>query len=196
MKKLYHLILLVSILSVSCAQSQKTDIPVISEKKEVEVPEMALKLIVDSIVDTCSTCQNKYRRQAINILNREFMPSRIISSIYACPFTRIKECGSYEFLLSCYKERKSYTPPGETAAKLFPLIIFKIHTIKDHMIGISKTDYTDEKNAYILKSITPGSVFGARIEILNFPYGDGPAFNIIEEKNQVVVHCKILDMLK
>lgn len=195
MKKIYNIILLISIFTVSCAESQKTDIPVIPEEKEIEVPEMALKLIVDSIVDPCSTCRNKYRHQAINILNREFMPLRIIRSEGTCPFTRIQECGTNEFVLSCYKERKSYTPPQEPAPKLFPLIIFKIHTKNDHMIGIPGTDYTDEKYVSVINSKTPNSVFKGRIQLLKYSYGDGPAFNIIEEKNQVIIHCRILELV-
>lgn len=158
----------------------------------IEVPRMAFKLIVESEVDPCSICARKKMDEAVSMLVRKYEVGKIIKIDKSCGFTRAAECGKNEFVLSCYKQREPYVVPGDGSEKLFPLLVFRFHTPKEHLVGIAESDYTPENYSDTINSMDLNSTSYSDIEIIYFKYGDGPSFNYYKEKNQVVVNCKVI----
>lgn len=185
--KMRGLILLTALLIFSCTEAQ--------QKKEgdraIEVPWTALKLIAESAVDPCKICSKMKLSEATAILVRKYEVGRIIKSTPSCAFIRTDECGENEFVLSCYKKREPYTVPGGAGEVFFPLLVFRFHTVENHLEGISRNDFTPERiSAVINESIE--KIFRGEGRVIMYEKGDGPSFNIYEDKNRVVVNIIFL----
>jgi len=162
------------------------------DNNSIEIPKIAFRLIVESTVDPCSICARKKMDEAVSILVRKYDVDKKIKSNESCGFTRAAECGKNEFVLSCYKQREPYFVPGDGSEKLLPLLVFRFHTLKEHLVGIAESDYTPENFSDTINTKNLNLTFYGDIEIINFKYGDGPSFNYYKEKNQVVVNCKVI----
>lgn len=185
MKTIIHFLIL--ILLFSCAGSEQT-LKNNNNNTEFEIPRLALKLLADSLSDPCSICQKKLRKQAYKILTEELYPKKII--ITSEGFVKTNECSSNEFVLSNYKTREEYLSPQNTKEK-FPLLVFKLHTNSNHLVGISKADYTEQNILTKFITFPNNTHFNAELETVNYAYSDAPCCNFILDENKLVVHCKI-----
>ena len=197
MKKtiIIFLTLLLFIYLAGCPQRKNISKSDLANKEDsFEIPRMAFKLLIDSTIDPCPICAKKVKDKAFSILNRYFKPGTLIKGNKICSFIRTNECDPNEFVLSCYKTRETYIHPKDKREKYFPLLVFKFHTVKNHLIGISKDKFTDKELARKINKSKLGSLFKGEIEIIKFSYGDGLSFNYFKKKNRVQVHCKILSL--
>lgn len=164
------------------------------ENESFEPPRLVLKLIIDSYSEKCRICAKKTRNRAFKILNQYFYKGRIIQSRSDCSFIKTYINRNNELLPECYKTREIYRNTPEKGVEEFPLITFKFHTKKNHLIGILQKDYTHQKFEDIYRKSTYKDRFFIKIKIIYYKYGDGPTCNYFRDKNQLQVHCKILDM--
>ena len=147
----------------------------------IELPREALELLAESASDPCSICAVKTRKEAFKILNAVFKPGRVLRSNNLCRFTRTDACAENELTLTCHP-----TP--------LPLLTFRFHTAERHLVGVSTTDFTEELFARRYRGVGPGVLFEGAIEVVEYRYGDGPAYNYYPVGNRIQVHCKVLDL--
>ncbi len=191
MKKIIILFLITSIFSTCGKEFFKTD----TETDEAtEIPRLAFKMLIDSELDSCPMCAKKTQTEALSILNRKYKVGRTLRGTELCGFNRIKECGPNEFVLSCYNKRELYVSPRDKIRRYFPMLIFRFHTENKNLKGIAKDDFTDERFSRLIKGNKRGAVFNGEIQIIGYQYGDGPAYNYFSKKNQIQVHCRILNL--
>jgi hypothetical protein len=147
----------------------------------IELPKEAFELLAESASDPCSICAVETREKAFKILNVAFKPRKILRSNNLCRFMRSDACGENELILSCH-----LTP--------LPLLTFRFHTAEKHLVGVSPTDFTAERLARKYRRAGTGVLFEGAIEIVEYRYGDGPAYNYYLVGNHVQVHCRLLDL--
>lgn len=124
-------------------------------------------------------------KSSVAILNEALPPGTIIGSDERCVFIRAPEKGSNAMLLSC----DALPDNGMRTA-----VILRFHTETDHLVGISKLDYTDEKTAEEFNFAPLGSRFRGPVIAIDYAYGDGPAYNYQVKTDQLYIHCRILSL--
>ena len=145
----------------------------------IELPKEAF--LAESALDPCSICAKQTREKAFKILNAAFKPGMILKSNNLCQFMRTDACGENELVLTCYPTS-------------LPLLTFKFHTDEKHLVGVSTTDFTKERFASEYRWAAPGALFEGALEIVEYRYGDGPAYNYYLVGNRIQVQCRILDL--
>lgn len=146
-----------------------------------ELPKKAFELLAESASDPCSICAKQTREKAFRILNATFKPGRVLRSNKLCQFMRTDACGENELVLTCYP-----TP--------LPLLTFRFHTAEKHLVGVSTTNFTEERFASEYHWAAAGTLFEGALKIVEYRYGDGSAYNYYLVENHIQVHCKILDL--
>ena len=147
----------------------------------IELPKEAFQFLAESASDPCSICAKQTREKAFRILNAAFKPGRILRSNKLCQFMRTDACGENELVLTCYP-----TP--------LPLLTFRFHTAEKHLVGVSMTNFTEERFASEYRWAAAGTLFEGALKIVEYRYGDGSAYNYYLVENHIQVHCKILDL--
>lgn len=144
--------------------------------------DQALLLLNESSLETCSICAEQKKRKAFGLLDEALPPGAIIAGDQRCVFTRAAGPGRNEILLACdaRPDQGPRTP-----------VILRFHTPAQHLIGVSKEDYTEEKTAAEFNSAPPGSRFKGSVVLIDYPYGDGPTYNYHVKTNQLHIHCRI-----
>ncbi len=183
-------ICIISVLFISaCATQQK-------EKKAhscVEVPYLSLKLLAESTIDPCSICAKKLKRQAFSIVDEEFKPGRVLVFHNDCSMIKTEKCNENEFMISSYTGGECITDKkGEKHP--FPIMVFRFHNEKNHLVGISPSDYTKKSITDSFKTFKPGDGFTGKVLIIPYGYGDGAAANYFEKRNALVIHVKVIEL--
>lgn len=179
---------------INCNKNENLVKDGFKENQSIQVPKLALKLLVDSSVDPCPICAEKLKKQAFSILTNEFQINRKFVGNGTNKFVRTDECGLNEFVLTSYKKREIYKPENAESEMLFPLLVFKFYTDDINLIGIHRKNYTQKKFSMLMNEASKGTNFHGEIEIIEYKYGDGPTYNYFKKKNQVQVHCRILKL--
>ncbi len=198
MKRIIALgIFLFSLVFINCVKEQyKKELHETEIDEATEIPRLAFKLLIDSTLDPCPICVKKLEAEAFSILNRKYRIGRTIKGDELCRFTRIKECGPNEFVLSTYMKREPYFSAKDKSERQFPLLVFRFYTKSNRLVGISGDAFTEGKYSRIINSSPHGSLLKGEIEIIRYQYGDGPTYNYFPKKNQLLVHCRILVLEK
>ena len=147
--------------------------------------DQALRLLHESYQETCPICAEQTKHKAFVLLNEALPPGTIIAADERCVFIRAPEKRSNAMLLSC----DAWPDNGTRTA-----VILQFHTAADHLVGVSKLDYTDEKIADELNIASPGFRFRGSAVVIDYSYGDGPAYNYQVKSDQLVIHCRILSL--
>jgi len=145
----------------------------------------ALRLLHESYQETCPICAEQTKHKAFALLNEALPPGTIIGSDQSCVFIRPSEKSANAMLLSC----DAWPGNGTRTA-----VILRFHTAADHLIGVSELDYTDGKIAAEFDFAPPGSRFSGSVALIDYSYGDGPAYNYQVKVDQLVLHCRILSL--
>lgn len=162
-----------------------------SRAEEVDIPMVAMRLIAESLLDTCPVCAEQNRKKAYAVIEKGFVPDKEISSTPDCAFIKTEDCGPTEFVSACYASRMPYDGPGGKKGA-FPLLVFRFHTAGDHLVGIAFGDYTTEDAASVFNRIGKDSPFDAAVKVIAYRYGDGRSFNYSPKENRLTVHCRVL----
>lgn len=147
--------------------------------------DQALRLLHESYQETCPICAEQTKHKAFALLSEALPPGTIIGSDERCTFSRAPEKSSNALLLSC-----DALPENGTRTA----VILRFHTAADHLVGVSKLDYTDEKTAEEFNMASPGSRFRGSVVMIDYSYGDGPAYNYQVKTDQLYIHCRILSL--
>ena len=149
----------------------------------MEHVDQALQLLHESYQETCPICAEQTKHKAFVLLNEVLPPGTIIGSDERCVFSRTPEKSSNAMLLSC-----DASPDNGTRTA----VILRFHTAADHLVGVSKLDYTDEKTAKEFNFASPSSRFRGSVIVIDYSYGDGPTYNYHVKTDQLYVHCRVL----
>ena len=165
------------------------------EPGALEIPGDAFELLMESAEDPCSLCSAKLKRKAFAILERKFYPGKEIVGDKKCCFVRTSECGKNEFVLSCYEKRESFENE-EKEQRHYPRLTFIFHTKAYHYVGISEDDFSDDYFSKVYYNNSSHVRYEGRIKIITYKYGDKQTFNYYLKKNQIQIHCKVLELKK
>lgn len=150
--------------------------------------EKALHALGESLVETCSICVQKLRKEAFTILNEEFPIGKTIGG------NDISFKKSITHAQSLLVGGGDIRAKGKTDAGVdyeLPLVIFRYHTADNYIAGITPADFTDAKTASLLKSLPYDKAFFGSIIAIPFRYGDGKTFSYSSKENILTVHCKV-----
>jgi hypothetical protein len=151
----------------------------------MEQRDRALRLLHESYQETCPICAEQTQHKAFILLNEALPPGTIIGSDQRCVFIRAPEKESNTMLLSC-----DTLPDNGTRSA----VILRFHTAADHLVGVSRLDYTNEKTAEEFNFASPGFRCRGSAVVIDYSYGDGPAYNYHVKTDQLYIHCRILSL--
>ncbi len=184
---------LLVLMMVSLASAGEEKIPVVPG-----LPAEAFRLLAKSSLDPCTICAEEMREKAFQVLDGEFKPGKVLRSNNDFQFMRTDTGGENRLALTSYPpppgERHGKDPSGEQRYLTLPLLTFRFHTAEKHLVGISVNDYTEERLAGEYRSAPVGAIFEGTLKIVEYGYGDGPAYVYYPGRNHVEVHCMILDL--
>lgn len=161
---------------------------------EVDIPLAAMRLIAESLLDTCPVCAEQNRKKAYTMLEKDYVQGMELFPPPDCAFIKTKDCGPTEFVPACYASRMPYDGPGGKKGAL-PLLVFRFHTAGEHLVGIDPRDFTTEAMASVFNRIRQDTPFDASIKVVAYRYGDGAAFNYSQSENRLTVHCSVIRMV-
>ena len=144
------------------------------------LPGAAFELLAESAADSCAICARDLRMRAFRILEERFRPGSILRSDPRIRFT-MAPGSTNELMLTSHVG-------GD------PALTFRFHTEKDHLVGISESDWTEESLAGLYRTAPDGAEFQGAIEIVPFDYGDGPTFVCVASSGRVQVQCRIVEI--
>ncbi len=159
----------------------------------MEVPYLSLKLLAESTIDPCSICAKKLKRQAFSMINEHFPPGRELVFRDECSMIKNDHCDKNEFMISSYTGGE-YITSEDGQKQAFPHLVFRFHTEEDHLVGISKGDYTKKSLAYAFDSFKMNEGFTGKVVMVPYSYGDGDAANYFSERNTLVMHVKLVSL--
>ncbi len=149
-------------------------------------PKEPLRLIAESVKDSCSICARQTREKAFRLLEEQFSAGRILTTTGSCRLVRTASSDENELVLSCDTSGKE--------SESLPLLTLRFHTSANHLVGISPSDYTKESVASEVQSAAPGTAFEGTLKTILFRYGDGTTFNYFASKGVIQVHCCLLTL--
>ena len=155
------------------------------------LPMEALEKLVESGNSDCPICVRQLQKEAFEILSFTLEPGRVIHTTRECLLIRSKSLASNELKLTC---DFGDGPQLEKDAGRFPRVMFRFHTLQDHLVGIDIKDYTPERFAALYRNAPTNTVFYGSLEIIYFSYGDGPSFLYSTAEDRIQIHCRILDL--
>ncbi|PKL41387.1 MAG: hypothetical protein CVV44_01760 [Spirochaetae bacterium HGW-Spirochaetae-1] len=160
-----------------------------------EVPRLALKHLADSTVDPCPVCVEKLKKRAFKALDKSFPAGAVVCFDDACPLVKTKDCGRNELVPACSRVREEYRGREEQLLQ-FPLMLFRFHTRAYNLVGIGDKDYSSDTDGQTIEKLKTGSSFTGKLRIISYEYGDGASFNYSAQRNVVIIHCQLLDIIK
>ena len=152
----------------------------------LDFPENPLRLIAESATDPCHICVRQMRERAFQLLEEQFFAGNLLATTSSCRLVRTASNDENELVLSCDLLKK----------EPLPLLTLRFHTSRNHLVGISPSDYTEDSVASEYGSAAPGTAFEGIIETILFRYGDGTTFNYSASRGVVQVHCRVLTLKK
>jgi hypothetical protein len=157
------------------------------------LPDDALGLLAEASVDPCSICVKQKLARAFKIMNDRFIPGGVMETDEACRLVKTVSGDDNELSLSCYPSDALITSIKED--EQLPQVVFRFYTPQKRLVGISKTDYTDNSTEDLFHASKPGTVFTGQIKLIMYKYGDGPTYNYFYETNKLLIHCRVLQLI-
>ncbi|HQO02947.1 MAG TPA: hypothetical protein PLI62_11795 [Spirochaetota bacterium] len=174
------------ITGVACAVLLIIETPVFSQ----DLPDAAMNMLAEIKTETCVICQEKLAKKAFAILEKELRPGKDLSFRDANRLILKQGYGAH--LLTRQKDQGAKRNNEDMENR--PEVLFRFHTDRNHLAGISRDDYTGKAFAEKLKRLRAGTAFHGTLQLIEFKYGDGTCFNFFQKQNEIVVHCKILSL--
>ena len=159
-----------------------------------EMPFTALRLLADAGIDPCPVCAEKFVKRAFQLLDTDFPPGRTIELGEQCGFLVSGECGANEFVPSCQGQRPPYRKDAKGKETRLPLVVFRFHTAKRHLVGISDKDFTSDAMERSFFSRGRGRPFSGRVAVVSYKYGDGAGTMYNRKENRLLIHCQLLEI--
>jgi hypothetical protein len=181
-----QIIMLLAVMEFSRSENQPV-CPII-------IPREASRMIAESNIEKCSICRNKLRKDAFSAINPVLSPGSLIKTGDSYTFVKNDNCGADEFMLTCATDREMIKDKDGKEIGLSPIAVFRFHSEKNRMIGISKEEYSGKKDRGVFHSIKKNSEFHGEIVIIKYAYGDGPSYNFNARENKIIVHCRIINI--
>ncbi len=140
------------------------------------VPSAALDLLARAVTETCPICAKGLRENAVALLAQALVPGRAVRFGPDCPLVPTSALGPLEYSASCREE----------ADTMWPTVVFRVHTQKNHLVGVEEKDYT-------ASGLLPGAAgFVGQARITCFAYGDGPGFSYFPDSHVLMIHLALL----
>jgi len=159
---------------------------------EVLIQSDGLALLAQGAQEDCSICGKKKREEAYRTLNSEFKPGLVIKSNPNCYFVKDTACDTNELLTTSCKQSMIGNLDLEENKILFPRVVFRFHTKKDHLVGINENLFTSNTFASIYSKALNNAPINTELEIIEYKYGDGITYNYYLKENKLQIHCKLL----
>jgi hypothetical protein len=99
--------------------------------------------------------------------------------------------GDGRFTLDGFQEKTWYKKDERGVDIHLPLVLFRFHTARSHLVGVAAKDYTVPGAAEQFRTLPPRGRFQGTATIINFSYGDGPSFTYSPAENIIFVHCRL-----
>jgi len=147
-------------------------------------PEPALRLIAESIGDSCSICARQSREKAFQLLDQEFPVGGVFATTDSCFLMRSPAAEENELVLTCRSAGK----------ESLPLLIFRFHTPANHLVGISPEDFTLDEPVAEYSEAAPEMALRGTLRIVAFRYGDRPSFSYSANRGVIQVQCRLLTL--
>jgi len=181
--------LLLPLLILSSVLAGESDLSTVMERLDG-----ALTLLAESSVDPCPICSKQTRNKAFRMLNAELLPGRVVKTSTGCLLMGVATTGESELAPSCYPAGAPVKKKqGEEEVRL-PRVTFRFHTAGRRLVGIAESDFTVDDLAADYHSAPAGTSFFGVVEIIEFKYGDGPAYNYYPTSNQLQIHCRLITL--
>lgn len=156
------------------------------------LPEDALKLLAETTTEPCSICIEQDIKKACKLLKESLKPGTEIRTDNACRFVKSGSGGDNEIALTCYPTEALLN--SLTEGKTLPQIAFTFYTPQKRLVGISETDYTAQQITELFNASRPGTVFEGELKLIAYKYGDGPAYNYLQQTNRLLIHCVVVSL--
>ena len=165
----------------------------VSPKCREKTLDCALQKLAESALENCSICRQKLHKDAFAIIDEKLSVGKKILISQTCSLQKTNLTKKNEFILSCYQSKKHYF--SQKDKKEYPTVIFKIHTKKDHLVGIKSADFSADKFVQLInKNLNKKKELVGQISLIKYKYGDGSTFNYNSKKNILKIYCKIEDL--
>ncbi len=157
-----------------------------------EYPLRPARMLADSFAEPCGMCVQAARKKAFRLLETGFPPGRILRASQSGLFMKAPG-GSNLFFAGGGQKRTLHLSLKEEGGKdiYLPLVLFRFHTSKNHLVGVSRADYSDIAIEKKFKGLPPGTEFTGSLRIIEFKSGDGATFTFSPVENALYIHCKI-----
>ena len=157
-----------------------------------DYPVTPARMLADSLAESCEICARKTRKEAYALLEKEFPPGRLFRAPETRPFIKAPVGGGALFPWGGQKRVLYLKMDGTGRDDIFlPLVFFRFHTEKNHLVGIERDDYTDASIEERIAALPASSGFRGSVKIIRFRYGDGSSFSFSQGENALYIHCKI-----
>lgn len=163
---------------------------VISSSYSQELPVAAMNMLAEAKTETCVICQEKLRKKAFAILEKELPPGKALTFSDANSLVLKQGYGAH--LLE--PRNSGTTNSNNEDMENRPGVSFRFHTDRNHLTGISRDDYTGRVMAEKLRTTRKGVTLHGTLQLVEFKYGDGACFNFFQKQNEIIIHCKILSL--
>ncbi len=156
-----------------------------------DLPTEALALLGKSVAESCAVCVREMRAEAFAMLDDHYSPGTLLASDAGTRFTRRADAPG-ELVLA-----RGDSAPGRLyslEASAMPALTFRYHTDLDHLVGVAASDRTESGVTERLAAAPAGALFEGVFEVVPFAYGDGAAFRYSPAKQEVQIHCRIVEL--
>ncbi len=157
---------------------------------EAPYPLESARLLAEGLTESCAICVKGLREEAFSIIEKTYPPGKIIEATAGRPFVR-DPGGQSAFLIAGHEKRVLIRKDPKKGDIYLPLFLFRFHTAGDHLVGVERANYTDQKTAKKFTSTPPGGLFQGKAVIIGFQYGDGPSFTYSVADNIIYIHCRL-----
>lgn len=159
--------------------------------RDIDFPEAAFRLLQESFLDPCSACAKTTARKAFRLLDQHFQPGIVYKTYSKCRLIKMEHLNQNELVPTSGICGYAGNDVGKKKKKS-PVLTFRFHTKKNHLIGVS--DFTHDNFASLYNAADPGTIFEGTIRIVEYDYGDGASFVYNRTEGRIQVHCVLLEL--
>lgn len=150
-------------------------------RRVAEFPDEAFDLLAQSARDSCSICAERNRKKAFGQLDAFYSAGLVITS------------GPERAFLASSDDESPAELSFSSYARESPRLTLRFHTMTEHLVGVDTADYSDESWTEFLAA-HPGAVLDGTVQLIAYPYGDGPTYLFSQTENHLQLQCKVLEL--
>ena len=139
----------------------------------------AMEYLAKSRRDSCAICAERNRDDAFERLTVALVPGTRYSTTPSAPLTKGDE-------------------PNELGSSSLSTdsigFHFRFHTSTDHLVGVSAENWTPDSIAMAWSTAEPRTEFEGELELVGYPYGDGPTYLYSPSEGRVQVQCRLVSL--